>query len=359
MSSLQSLKYKRGSLEILDQLLVPHQLVYVPVKNVLDGVEVIRTMQVRGAPLIAIVGCLSIAVELQNNPKEDVKEISKFLAESVEALINARPTAVNMKTEGTRLLEFTKRYLAAEENVKVTGSQFNTRTIEYLEDLMQEDIDTNRAIGLHGAQAILARSNRGDPLNVLTHCNTGSLATCGFGTALGVIRTLYENKDLSHAYFTETRPYNQGSRLTSFELLYEKIPSTMVCDSAVSWLMKNKVITAVVVGADRVARNGDTANKIGTYQLALIARAHFVPFYIAAPFTTIDPKILSGNMIQIEERPAEEVTSIAGKRISPEGISVWNPAFDVTPAELITGIITEKGMFTPAQLGLEFPPIDK
>jgi len=186
--------------------------------------------------------------------------------------------------------------------------------------------------------------------NILTHCNTGSLATSGYGTALGVVRALHEAEALGMVYFTETRPYNQGSRLTAFELIVDKIPSTLVCDSAVSWLMKTKNIAAVVTGADRVARNGDTANKIGTYQLALAAKAHNVGFYIAAPESTIDLTIASGDEIVIEERPGSEMTHINGKPISPEGVQAWNPAFDITPAELITGIITQHGVATPAKL---------
>jgi methylthioribose-1-phosphate isomerase len=360
MSKLESIKYKRGDLQILDQLLVPHQEVYVQVKGVADGVEVIRSMQVRGAPLIAVVGCLSIAVELENTVKESdscsVEAITEFLTKSVESLINARPTAVNMKNEGLRMLEWARRLRAAEEG-NLSFGNYKTKMIEYMEELMQIDIATNKAIGRNGAASILAFHDSiapGSPVNILTHCNTGSLATCGYGTALGVIRTLFVNNDLNHAYFTETRPYNQGSRLTSFELLYEKIPSTLVCDSAVSWLMKNTPIAAVVVGADRVARNGDTANKIGTYQLALIAQAHGVPFYIAAPLSTIDPSMDNGEQIKIEERSADEVTTINGQRISPIGIQVWNPAFDVTPANLITGIITDQGTFAPEELTLRF-----
>lgn len=220
--------------------------------------------------------------------------------------------------------------------------------------MLEKDIGDNKSIGNFGAQEILSGVSGDSLVRILTHCNTGSLATAGYGTALGVIRRLHELKRLEHVYCTETRPYNQGARLTAYELVHDKIPATLIVDSMVAALMKHRNISAVVVGADRVASNGDTANKIGTYQIAVLAKYHGVPFYVAAPFTSIDMKVVSGDHIVIEERPDHEMTHVGEHRIAAKGISCWNPAFDVTPASLIAGIITEKGVFRPQELVKQF-----
>ncbi|CAN1831729.1 Methylthioribose-1-phosphate isomerase [Linum perenne] len=224
--------------------------------------------------------------------------------------------------------------------------------------MLEEDVASNKAIGSYGAQFIQNRLNGRTGFSVLTHCNTGrlvsfcvdcSLATAGYGTALGVIRALHSGGVLERAYCTETRPFNQGSRLTAFELVHEKIPATLIADSAAAALMKEGRVNAVIVGADRVAANGDTANKIGTYSLALCAKHHEIPFYVAAPITSVDLSLSSGNQIVIEERSPKELLNSRGgigEQVAASGISVWNPAFDVTPAGLISGIITEKGVIT-------------
>lgn len=219
-----------------------------------------------------------------------------------------------------------------------------------IEFMLEKDISDNKAIGENGARAILGPGDGTGNIRVLTHCNTGSLATAGYGTALGVIRSLYAAGRLEHVYCTETRPYNQGARLTAYELVHDKIPCTLVVDSMVAALMRVKRIHAVVVGADRVVANGDTANKIGTYQIAVLAKYHNVPFYVAAPFTSIDMSIPTGDCIVIEERPHREMTHVGEHRIAAPGVSCWNPAFDVTPACLITAIITERGVFRPFDL---------
>lgn len=241
--------------------------------------------------------------------------------------------------------------------------------------MLDDDIADNKNIGKFGAEAILSNLQSDISVKVLTHCNTGSLATAGYGTALGVVRRLHEENRLDRVYLTETRPFNQGSRLTAFEMVHDKVPATLICkllskrsaactcfgslsyqsksfvgDSMVAYLFQKKHIQAVLVGADRVAVNGDTANKIGTYQIACLAAQHDIPFYICAPFTSIDPQITEGSQIVIEERPEHEMTYIAGKRVAAPGISVWNPAFDVTPARLIKGVITERGVFLPSEL---------
>lgn len=220
-----------------------------------------------------------------------------------------------------------------------------------MKSMLDEDVETNKSMGKFGACDILDKIDCQEKACVLTHCNTGSLATGGYGTALGVVRTLMEMGKLEHCYCTETRPYNQGSRLTAYELIYEKIPSTLICDNMVGLLLARKKISAIVVGADRVVANGDTANKIGTYQLAILAKYHNVPFYVAVPSTTIDLSKKNGSEIIIEERPSKEMTHVNDVRIAAEGINCWNPCFDVTPAELITGgLITEFGVFKPSEL---------
>ncbi|EDV52952.1 methylthioribose-1-phosphate isomerase [Drosophila erecta] len=353
--SLQSIKYSRGSLEILDQLLLPGQSKYEVVRGVEDGWKVINKMQVRGAPAIAIVGCLSLAVEINPEDFETKKSLRQEVEGKLNYLVSARPTAVNMKIAADELITLAND-LYKDEAIDVNGMK--QRFLDATEAMLKKDIADNRAIGANGAKAILQRvaEKGGAPagstgsVRVLTHCNTGSLATAGYGTALGVVRQLAELGKLEHVYCTETRPYNQGARLTAYELVHEKFPATLVLDSMVAALLRAKNVAAVVVGADRVASNGDTANKIGTYQIAVVAKHHDVPFYVAAPLTSIDLAIPGGDHIIIEERPDREMTHVGEHRIAAPGINCWNPAFDVTPASLITGIITERGVFKPAEL---------
>ncbi|KAG6457496.1 methylthioribose-1-phosphate isomerase [Manduca sexta] len=345
--SLESIKYKRGNLEILDQLLLPLQTRYVKVRGVEDGWKVINKMQVRGAPAIAIVGCLSLAVELLNDDMSDKKHMRQEIEGKLNYLVSARPTAVNIKLAAEELINLANT-LCADETVSV--DEFKERFICSIESMLMKDIEDNKAIGRYGCEAILNNLDGEGQVRILTHCNTGSLATAGYGTALGVIRSLHAAKRLEHVYCTETRPYNQGARLTAYELVHEKIPATLIVDSMVSALMHARKIDAVVVGADRVAANGDTANKIGTYQIAIVAKYHEVPFYVAAPLTSIDMSLSSGERIKIEERPDREMTHIGEHRIAAQGINCWNPSFDVTPGALITGIITEKGVYVPHKL---------
>ncbi|KAJ8919084.1 hypothetical protein NQ315_012069 [Exocentrus adspersus] len=345
--SLRAIKYENNSLEILDQLLLPAQSKYIQVKGVEDGWKVINKMQVRGAPAIAIVGCLSLAVELKAEKFDSKKQMRQEIEGKLNYLVSSRPTAVNMKIAAEELIDLANQ-LSKDE--AVTLDEMKSKFLKTIEDMLAKDIADNRAIGKYGAKEILSRVSGDSLVRVLTHCNTGSLATANYGTALGVIRTLHEMKRLEHVYCTETRPYNQGARLTAYELVHDKIPATLIVDSMVAALMKHRNITAVVVGADRVAANGDTANKIGTYQIAVIAKHHGVPFYIAAPFTSVDMSIPSGDHIIIEERPDREMTHVGEHRIAAKGIACWNPAFDVTPASLIAGIITEKGVYRPEQL---------
>ena len=284
--------------------------------------------------------------KLSQNELRSTQDVVQFVNSSFEYLKTARPTAVNISEAATRFFQLTNT-LASKETDPVT---LGTMIYNKLSQLLEDDISTNYKIGQYGSEHIMKHCNSNE-IVILTHCNTGSLASAGYGTALGVIRSLHANGKLKHAYCTETRPYNQGSRLTAYEFVCENIPSTLICDSMCGCLMKVRGISAVVVGADRVVTNGDTANKIGTYQLAVIANYHNVPFYVAAPFTTIDFTLARGSDIIIEERNQQEMMYFAGKQIAPEGITCWNPSFDITPAELITGgIITERGVFRPQEL---------
>ncbi|KAF8982653.1 S-methyl-5-thioribose-1-phosphate isomerase [Entomortierella lignicola] len=374
-ATLQAIRYKRGSLEILDQLLLPHETLYIPISSLALGHDAIKTMKVRGAPAIAIVAALSLAVVLVQPATESQVQTAKdavtFIENSLEYLKTSRPTAVNLFDAAHKLAKGVQ-----EEATKsgVTGADIVNKYLELSEKMLEEDVKDNTNIGKYGAEFILKVWKGSDDLRVITHCNTGSLATAGYGTALGIIRALAGQQKLTHAYCTETRPYNQGSRLTAYELVYENIPSTLITDSMASALLaqNSDKIAAIVVGADRVAANGDTANKIGTYQLAITASYHNVPFIVAAPSTSVDLNIASGKEIHIEVRPAVEVTTLRGPvvdvnsiskgsndvefknhngsdisetiAIAARGIGVWNPSFDVTPAELISAIVTEKGV---------------
>lgn len=346
-NTLQSICYHRGSLKLLDQRKLPLETTYLDIKDASDGWLAIREMVVRGAPAIAISAALSLAVEVSNleNFNGTPVEAASFLAGKLDYLVSSRPTAVNLSDAATKLKEVVSKAAAAASNCQSVFQAY----IEAAEIMLADDVASNKAIGSYGARFIQNQQKDPTKLSVLTHCNTGSLATAGYGTALGVIRALHGEGVLQRAYCTETRPFNQGSRLTAFELVHEKIPATLIADSAAAALMKDSKVSAVVVGADRVAANGDTANKIGTYSLALCAMHHNIPFYVAAPLTSFDSSLSSGKEIFIEERSPKEMLNASGglgEQVAASGISVWNPAFDVTPASLISGIITEKGVIT-------------
>jgi 5-methylthioribose kinase len=346
--ALQSVQYTRGSMKVLDQLLLPHEIKYVEVRNVNDAWFTIRKMQVRGAPLIAITAALGLAVDIDHRRKEfsAVEDVARFLLASIQHLRTSRPTAVNLFIAMDELAEFVEK---EKENHDHSVEGFITAFVTSAEKIYEDDIATNRSMGLNGAQKIIELIGK-DRMKVLTICNTGSLATAGYGTALGVVRALHELNRLDHVFACETRPYNQGARLTAFEIVQDKLPGTLITDSMASALIATKGVDCIVVGADRVAGNGDTANKIGTYQLAITAHYHNIPFFVAAPTTTLDLSMASGAEIHIEERPGSELTTIFGHKIAPDEISVWNPAFDVTPCSLIRGIITELGVIEPDYL---------
>ncbi|RSL79732.1 Methylthioribose-1-phosphate isomerase [Fusarium floridanum] len=362
MSTLQAVKYTRGKLEVLDQLRLPHEFHYDEVSNRTEAFDSIATMRVRGAPAIAIVAALGLAVELHNGSctASSAEEAIGQIEEALDYLKESRPTAVDL-TNAINQLKARIREVGSTATKEAIISAF----IEEAEKIFEKDLKTNLSIGDFGAEWLRTQvgASPEQQISVLTHCNTGSLATSGHGTALGIIRTLQAKKLLQHAFCTETRPYNQGSRLTAFELVFEGIPSTLITDSMAAALFRTrkqeKNIAAVIVGADRVVRNGDTANKIGTYQLAVLAKHHGVKFIVAAPTTSIDLETETGDGIKIEERKKEELTQVTGAVIKPDGsvdesskvrvatadqrINVWNPAFDVTPAEFIDAVVTEKG----------------
>ncbi|KAK6364351.1 S-methyl-5-thioribose-1-phosphate isomerase [Exophiala oligosperma] len=371
------------SLRILDQLLLPHRTTYEQVSTCEEAHAAIKQMKVRGAPAIAIVAALALAVEIgamvvAKKLSDAAEVVKERLNQRLEYLKTSRPTAVNLGDAVGKLKIVAK---TAALQPEATSDSVAQAYIAAAERMLIDDVSDNKAIGEHGARWIeqnttvgrRRKQNKSQELKVLTHCNTGSLATAGYGTALGVIRSLRAADMLSRAYCTETRPYNQGSRLTAYELVHDHIPATLITDSMACALLAKEgdCLAAIVVGADRVAANGDTANKIGTHSLAVLARHHGVKFLVAAPRTTIDLGTASGQDITIEERAPEEVTRIKGPKINPDGrilvdedaevistaadgIDVWNPAFDVTPADLIDGVITEVGVVVKVEGRFEF-----
>lgn len=343
---LEAIKYQRGKLEILDQLKLPSETSYENLENIKDGWDAIKLMKVRGAPAISIVAALSLAVELSKKDFDCKKNLHKFVVESFQFLATSRPTAVNLCRVVQLFTDLSEQYL---KDDNITSEVMKEMLITETEKLLASDIRINKAIGEAGGQYIVDHI-KDKEISILTHCNTGSLATAGYGTALGVIRWLHEKGLLHQVYCTETRPYNQGARLTAYELVHDGIPATLICDSMAASLMKTKKVSAVIVGADRVVCNGDTANKIGTYQLAVCANYHDVPFLVACPRSTLDFHLPSGDLIPIEERPHHEMVTINSIPIAAEGINCWNPAFDVTPQNLITGIITEIGVFKTQEI---------
>jgi methylthioribose-1-phosphate isomerase len=306
-SAVEPIRWKGDRLELLDQRLLPEKTVYVTCRTAVEVAQAIRDMVVRGAPAIGCAAAFGVVLDKGSNDAFDI-------------LAKSRPTAVNL-------------FWALERMRKAKDLKAEAEAI------YAEDVAANREIGRLGAELIRERAR------VMTHCNAGALATAGYGTALGVIRSS-KHKNIT-VIANETRPYLQGARLTAYELVQEGIPCTLITDSMAGHLMSKGEVDVVVVGADRIAANGDVANKIGTYTLAVLAKRHGIPFYVAAPLSTFDPKIPDGSHIPIEERPAAEVTGYGQTRWAPQGVAVRNPAFDVTPAELITGIISEKGIASP------------
>ena len=307
--SVEPIRWRGDALELLDQRKLPREMVYVTCRSSHEVANAIRDMVVRGAPAIGVAAAFGMA-------------LARDLPSAAAELRAARPTAVNLAWAVDRML-------------RAKGS------VSEAEAIFRQDVEANRRIGRFGAELLASRAT------VLTHCNAGALATAGYGTALGVIRSAVEQGKEVAVFAAETRPYLQGARLTAWELQQDGIDVTLITDSMSGHFFQQGRFDAVLVGADRIAANGDTANKIGTYTLAVLAQAHGVPFYVAAPVSTIDPATPNGAAIPIEERSASEVTEIGGTRIAPDGIRVRHPAFDVTPAKLITAIITDRGVLRP------------
>lgn len=321
---------------MVDQTLVPYEFKYIDITTGQQMYDAIQTMIVRGAPAIGIAGAHGVALYALELQKENLtkEEFISKLIEKAKYLASSRPTAVNLRWAVEKQIEL----------IKSSNSDIDGIVEELISNgikLENEDIEINKKMGDFGAEVVPKGAT------ILTHCNAGALATVGYGTALGVVRSAYANDNTIQVFADETRPRQQGARITTFELVMDKIPVTLITDGMCSYFMNKGMIDMVVVGADRIASNGDTANKIGTYTVAIAAKYHNIPFYIAAPLSTIDTNIKTGAEIPIEERSHDEVTHINGEAICAEGVKVINPGFDVTPHELITGIITEVGILKP------------
>lgn len=330
----EHIAWREGRLHLLDQRLLPHKTAYRVCRSVEDVVESIREMYVRGAPAIGISAAFGMTLAAGEALEKGLnnKETRRYLLEAHEALNGSRPTAVNLKWA----LDEAEIWLAAHDNASVQDIYKGLEKLAL--KIFAEDISNNRKIGFNGSKLVPQNAT------ILTHCNAGALATGGYGTALGVIRAAVEEGKDINVLVDETRPLLQGARITAYELVQERIPARLITDNAAGHLMSLGRVDLIVVGADRIAANGDAANKIGTYSLAVLADYHRIPFYVAAPLSTIDLNIASGSGITIEERSPGEVTHLNGAPVAPEGMEALNYTFDVTPADLITAVITEKGV---------------
>ncbi len=329
---IQTLEWTDKGIRFIDQTKLPTEETYVTATTYQQVADVIRTMVVRGAPAIGVAAAMGIALGVKNSKAETVGDLKKDFDEICKTIGETRPTAVN-------LFWAIRRMQGKFESLRIRPlSQIRQALIEESQRMHAEDIAANQAMGRYGATLMPASGG------VLTHCNAGALATAGYGTALGVIRAAVEQGKKIHVYADETRPFLQGSRLTAWELMKDGIPTTVISDNMAGAMMKQGKISAIVVGADRIAANGDVANKIGTYTVAVLAKEHGIPFYVAAPISTVDLATADGSGIPIEQRNSKEVTHIAGRQMVPDGVEVENPAFDVTPAKYIAAIITELGI---------------
>lgn len=338
-----TVEWKDGAVRLLDQSRLPGQVEFLDCRDHRAVVQAIRELKVRGAPAIGVTAAMGVALGARSLPQTDFEDFERAVGEICDQLAASRPTAVNLFWALARM----KQKLAALRGRSTAAIQ--EALVEESQTILEEDIRLCRTMGQHGAALIQQGQT------ILTHCNAGALATAGYGTALGVIRAAWEQGKQIRVIADETRPVLQGARLTAWELMQDKIPVTLITDNMAGTLMRQGKIHVCVVGADRIAANGDVANKIGTYSVAVLARAHRIPFYVAAPYSTIDLATKTGADIPIEERHPLEVTSIHGSHpVAPAGVEVFNPAFDVTPADLITGIITERGVFKPGGLAGAF-----
>jgi len=331
------LKFTGRTLRLLDQLALPARERWISCRDSRSVGRAISEMRVRGAPAIGVAAAYGMALAARSSGARTAQGFLRDLARAGTALVSSRPTAVNLKWAVDRILA----RLRAEAARGVPAGRLRLVAAAEARDIEAEDLAANRRMGLLGARLFKKR------LNILTHCNTGSLATSGYGTALGVIRAAYARGKVKLVFVDETRPYLQGARLTAWELGRDRIPHVLITDNMAGHFMQRGRVEAVIVGADRITSRGDTANKIGTYSLAVLARAHGIPFYVAAPLSTVDFGMLRGSSIPIEERSTDEVVKMCGVRIAPPGTKAAHPAFDVTPGTLITAIITERGVARP------------
>ncbi|HZD93738.1 MAG TPA: S-methyl-5-thioribose-1-phosphate isomerase [Candidatus Sulfotelmatobacter sp.] len=332
---IKTLEWTSQGVRFIDQTRLPTEETYVTCATYQEVATAIRDMIVRGAPAIGVAAAMGVALGVKQSEAPDVASLRTEFGQICRTLGETRPTAVN-------LFWAIRRMQQKFESVAPQGvHQVRISLVEEAQQMLLEDIAANQAMGRHGAT--LMPSSGG----VLTHCNAGALATCGYGTALGVIRAAIDSGKKLHVFADETRPFLQGSRLTAWELMKDGIQTTVIADNMAGAMMRQGKIKAVVVGADRIAANGDVANKIGTYSVAVLAREHSIPFYVAAPWSTVDMNTPTGEQIPIEQRSPREVTHHAGKQVAPEGVLVENPAFDVTPNKYVTAIVTERGIVRP------------
>ncbi len=334
----KTVEWKNGAVRLIDQTKLPTEVVYIDCKDVEVVAEAIKSLRVRGAPAIGITAAFGVALAARQIASRSFDDFYHSLCHQCDLLAETRPTAVNLFWAIDRMKKCAKAFRSA------TVEIIQTELLAEAERILQEDIAMNKKIGAFGATFIESETG------ILTHCNAGALATGGYGTALGVIRSAWRKHKNLTIFSGETRPVLQGARLTVWELHQDNIPVTLITDNMAGYFMQQGKIQSCVVGADRIASNGDVANKIGTYGLAVLAKAHDIPFYVAAPTSTVDFTMTSGAEIPIEERDPEEVRAIGGVVLAPGGITVSNPAFDVTPARYITAIITEKGCFNPGEI---------
>ncbi len=337
MEPLKTVEWNDGRVRMVDQTQLPGNLAYKDIENIKDMYHAIRSLTVRGAPAIGIAAAYGLCLGVGDFPENrTAADFLAYLEKHARYLAGARPTAVNLNWALDRLLS-----VAREKAESATVRELKSALVREADEVLREDLEMCRSIGRHGLELLR------DHETLLTHCNAGGLATSGYGTALAPIYVGAEQGKQFHVYVDETRPLLQGARITAFELMHAGVAATLICDNMAASVMARRGIDAVIVGADRIAANGDTANKIGTYPLALVARAHSVPFYVAAPSSTFDLTLPSGESIPIEERDEEEITNGFGRRTAPAGVEVFNPAFDVTSHDLITALITEKGVMRP------------
>ena len=335
-SKIRTIQWVENVSRMVDQTKFPEKFEYVDIKTGDEMFDAIRTMIVRGAPAIGIGGAHGVVLYAMEGAEKfsSREEFVTWLLEKAEYMKTSRPTAVNLMWAVEKQIEVIRN---SKSDIKGLIEELKINGIK----LENEDIEINKKIGDYGAEVVPKGAT------ILTHCNAGALATVGYGTALGVVRSAFAKDNTVQVFADETRPRQQGARITTLELTMDGIPTTLITDGMCSYFMKKGMIDMVCVGADRIAANGDAANKIGTYTVAIAAKYHNIPFYVAAPLSTIDTSIKSGDEIVIEERSREEVTHINGKTICAEGVNVINPGFDITPHELIAGIITEKGILRP------------